>query len=224
MQQKEICEGGIVLDGDASLSPKLTKERKGAYTATALISDITFFVLLIVVAVVILSTGGADGRPRIFFGYSMMNVLTGSMQSELPVQSFVLTKVADPGTIVVGENITFIRSDNNVVTHQVIEVLDNYEDSGERVFRTKGLANPQPDMDVVYSANVIGRVVYSNAELGIALSFVRERMWLAAGMAGLVVVLLMLLKYITKPVSGPADEHESEEKDEKLTQKEVVCQ
>jgi signal peptidase len=190
----------------------------------AVVSDILFFVLLIAAAMIVLSTGGTDGRPRVFFGYSMMNVLTDSMQSELPKESFVLTRVADPGTIVVGENITFIMRDNRVVTHQVVEVLEDYEDSGMRGFRTQGLENPQPDREIVFAVNVIGRVVYSNAELGIALNYARGNIWLVAGMAGLVLALLVLLRYLSKPNSNPKDERTIEEKEEKLSQKEVIYQ
>lgn len=89
--------------------------------------------------------------PRLL-GYEIYNVVSGSMEPEIPTGSVVYVKKAEPETIEKGEIIAFRRGDA-VVVHRVVS---NRKVEGN--FITRGDANEQEDMDDVDYAMLIGRV------------------------------------------------------------------
>ena len=136
--------------------------------------NILFYTIIVLVLLVTLvfsrkSVGGLS-----LFGYSGFHVLTGSMQSEIPQGSLVITKDVTPGGIQVGDDITFIRSDNAIVTHRVVGIMENVDGSGALAFQTKGVDNPDADREIVYAENVIGVVKLCIPKLGLALARVSE--------------------------------------------------
>ncbi len=88
-------------------------------------------------------------------GYQTYEVVSGSMEPELPVGSLVLVKPADPHNIAVDDIIAFASDKDGgaVVTHRVIEI-----DNENAEFTTKGDANELQDMNPVPFDNLIGRV------------------------------------------------------------------
>ena len=89
--------------------------------------------------------------PR-FLGYEIYEVVSGSMEPEIPIGSVIYVAAAPPEELQVGEIITFMR-EGEAVTHRVVR---NRLLEGELV--TKGDANPVEDIDPVPYAAVIGRV------------------------------------------------------------------
>lgn len=85
-------------------------------------------------------------------GHEVYNVVSGSMEPEIPVGSVVYVESAVPKGIVAGDVIAF-RSGNSVVVHRVVE---NRTAEGE--FVTKGDANEQEDLYAVGYEDLIGRV------------------------------------------------------------------
>lgn len=85
-------------------------------------------------------------------GYEVYNVVSGSMEPEIPIGSLILVGPAQPETIAEGEVIAFESSDS-VVTHRVVS---NKKLEGE--FVTKGDANAQEDLTPVPYTAFIGRV------------------------------------------------------------------
>ena len=57
--------------------------------------------------------------PR-FMGYEIYNVVSGSMEPEIPVGSILYVKRAEPEEIIPGDVIAF-RRDGSVITHRVEE-------------------------------------------------------------------------------------------------------
>lgn len=89
--------------------------------------------------------------PR-FLGYEIYNVVSGSMEPEIPVGSVVYVKAEQPEMISEGEIIAFWSNETTVI-HRVVR-----NQTVEGIFITKGDANAGEDMnDVPYDA-VIGRV------------------------------------------------------------------
>lgn len=92
-----------------------------------------------------------DKNPSVF-GYSMYVVATGSMSGALEVNDVIIGKKVDVSTIIVGDIITYIGSEeqgasykNRSITHRVIEkrqVGETY------YFVTKGDANNDPDPEI----------------------------------------------------------------------------
>lgn len=89
--------------------------------------------------------------PR-FAGYEIYEVISGSMEPEIPVGSAVYVKPEKPEDIAEGEIVAFWSGDS-VVTHRVVE---NRKEARE--FVTKGDANTREDMVPVLYDSLIGEV------------------------------------------------------------------
>jgi len=92
-------------------------------------------------------------RPIQFGGDTLyMVVYGGSMQPTIKVGDLAIVKNTDPWNIAMGDIITF-HMEGKFVTHRVIKVLPNG-------FITQGDANNAPDMETVYSSELIGKVIF----------------------------------------------------------------
>ncbi len=98
-------------------------------------------------------------------GYEVYNVVSGSMEPEIPVGSAVYVESVAPKGIVTGDVIAF-HSGNSVVVHRVVE---NRTREGE--FVTKGDANAAEDLFAVGYEDLIGRVSKHYPVLGTFLFF-----------------------------------------------------
>lgn len=164
------------------------------------IGTISFYALLVLAIVTAFMFSGSDnGKPRSIFGYAYFTVLTDSMQSEIPQGSLVITKEVPAMEIQIGDDITYLKDDNTTVTHRVVEIFENYENSGFRGFRTKGIENPMADTDIVYDNNVIGVVQTSFPEVGNAMAFIKDHIIIILIGFALVLVLLISLKIFFSP-------------------------
>ena len=124
-------------------------ENKGGKVFPALCSVLGTLILLGVIAAFIPLT-----VPRLM-GYEIYEVVSGSMEPEIPVGSVIYVKAAEPETIEEGDIIVFSR-DGSMVTHRVQE---NRYVEGE--FITKGDANRTDDMNPVPYDQFIGKVACS---------------------------------------------------------------
>ncbi|WP_288395893.1 signal peptidase I [uncultured Vagococcus sp.] len=142
------------------------------------------FYTIIAFTLIIISTvlTGSDksGMPRNIGGYAPLTVLTKSMQSVYPKDSFLLVKVTEPKSLKIGDDITFIKENNSTVTHRIIGIEENFQGSGQRGFETKGVENPRADEEIVIADNVIGKVTFSSPKIGKVLVIVRKNLWLTA--------------------------------------------
>ena len=89
--------------------------------------------------------------PR-FLGYDIYEVVSGSMEPEIPVHSVIYVEEAAPEEIAAGDIIAF-QSGDSIITHRVVE---NHVVEG--TFTTKGDANAQKDMEDVPYGQLSGRV------------------------------------------------------------------
>jgi len=161
--------------------------------------NVLFYGLLVAVLIAGLFYGtvnAGSGGGRTVFGYYIFKVLTSSMQSELPKGSLILCKPTDTGTIETGDDITFFVDKDTTVTHRVIAIYENYENSGQRGFETKGIENPHPDDDIVYADNVLGKVVWHIPNVDSTIGYFRKN-WLIMlllflGLIGLGITLKIL--------------------------------
>lgn len=100
-----------------------------------------------------------EGEIPVVFGFSVFRVETGSMVPTLPIGSFVVVRAPkDPAMLPEGTITTFRRSDGMVVTHRIIEVL---EEDGRVRYRTKG-DNPEnsTDTELLAPERVIGTFLF----------------------------------------------------------------
>ena len=113
-----------------------------------------------------------NGEQTYIMGYGFMRTLTGSMEPAIPVHSFIVVDTDNSQVYEVGDIITFHSSDDalegSLNTHRIVAVEDAAD--GTPVYRTKGDANPVEDAAPVPAADVVGRVVFVSAGLGVVVS------------------------------------------------------
>lgn len=97
--------------------------------------------------------------PR-FMGYNIYNVVSGSMEPEIPLGSIIYVKEAEPEEIQEGDVIAY-QSNGSVIVHRVVE---NRIVEGE--FTTKGDANEQEDMNAVDYQALVGKVAFHIPVIG----------------------------------------------------------
>lgn len=106
--------------------------------------------------------------PR-YAGYEVYEVVSGSMEPEIPVGSVVYVKYVVPDDIAEEEVIAF-QSNSSVIVHRVIQ---NKVVEGE--FITKGDANAAEDLRAVPYSDLIGRVEYHFPVIGRLMSLYTMR-------------------------------------------------
>ncbi len=133
-------------------------EKKGRKVFPALCSVFGTLILLGVIAAFLPLT-----VPRLM-GYEIYEVVSGSMEPEIPVGSVIYVKAAEPDMVETGDIIAF-QKDGSVITHRVEE---NRYVEGE--FVTKGDANREEDMEPVPYESLIGKVERHIPVLGIIMT------------------------------------------------------
>lgn len=117
---------------------------------------ITFvlFALFLLVIFLVISTRASGGEPSIF-GYQLKVVLSGSMEPEIKTGSIIAVKPVDEKTnFKPNDIITFVDSNNQIVTHRIVDVFGNGEYTH---YVTKGDNNKHPDAEPVMAQNVIAQ-------------------------------------------------------------------
>jgi len=119
--------------------------------SSRLISFVLFIVLIVMVFVVVSSR--FSGGEQDLFGYQIKTVLSGSMEPEFLTGAIIAVKPGgDMTRFKEGDVITFMESQEKLITHRVVEVVK----SGEHVmYKTKGDNNDAPDSELVLSENVV---------------------------------------------------------------------
>jgi len=178
---------------DGALTPDLPKasEKKRKKTGK-IIADILFYGVLAALVAVAFFISQGDKKP--VFGYSFMNVITWSMEPEIPQGSLVIVKQVPKESIQIGDDITYTKDPETSVTHRVISITEDFENSGERGFETQGIANDTPDFDIVPAVNVVGVVQASVPLLGSGLAWLRNNLIMLAGFTIGIILLAVLLK------------------------------
>ena len=158
---------------------KKKKAKKEEKSLKSLVGDVVFYCALIVVVAVVLMIRGKGEGPTTFAGYSAFTVLSSSMQDEIPKGSLIITKHVDPNTLEIGDDITYMRDASSTVTHRIVGIMENYNETGQRAFRTQGIMNAEPDSTPVVAVNVVGRVVFHSLILGQIVELISAYWYLA---------------------------------------------
>ena len=132
-------------------------------TVVKKIAAVLWWVATILVAIMIVRILAAKvkGEVPLFFGYSVMNIVSGSMEDTIPEGSYILIKKADPSEIRKGDIICFYSDDPAIRgypnTHTVVE--DPVQGENGLEFVTKGDANPTKDSVNARAEKLIGKHV-----------------------------------------------------------------
>ena len=146
---------------------------------------------ILVALVVLLAVALAGVR---IIGLHPFVVLSGSMEPEYHVGSLIYVKSVDYKTLQVGDDITYMVSEDTVVTHRIIEVLVDEEDPNTLRYFTQGIANDVPDGTSVHYKNIIGKPLFSIPYLGYVSNYIQQPPGLYVALAtGAILILLVFL-------------------------------
>ena len=140
----------------------MTAERKASVLKAAkVISHALWWCVLALLFLLLVNifTSKIRGEVPDVFGYSVMNIVSGSMEDEIPKDSYILIKKCGPETIKKDDVICFYSSDPDIYgipnTHRVVEEpIVNSDGSIE--FVTRGDANAVNDKENAKGDRLIG--------------------------------------------------------------------
>ena len=183
---------------------------KQAHSALSLFLNVIFYFMLIfsIIFVVLFGNQNPQAIPRNVMGFSVMRVVTNSMEPEIPVNSLIITRATDPNDLQVGEIVTYGRPTNTTLTHRIYEIVEDYNDTpGVRGFILKGDALLTPDPGVAMGSNMVGRVIFISAPLGSALMLFQNHFWIVMIVIILILITLFVLQglFRTKKPQKPGN-------------------
>lgn len=137
-------------------------------------------------------------------------VLSGSMEPTYHVGSLIYVKSVDYKELKVGDPITFMISQDTVVTHRIIEVLADEEDPNTIRYFTQGDANTVADGTSVHYKNIIGKPVFSIPYLGYVSNYIQNPPGKYIAISG--GAILILLVFLPDIFSDEDKKKKSEQK------------
>ena len=171
-------------------------------------------VILIVCAVIMLGVlvFRKEGEVPNIGGYSLLRVMTGSMEPTIQVDELLVVKETDPMEIQEGDIISFYsRSEElygQINTHRVVEKL---EENGHTVFQTQGDANELVDKTNVQEADLVGKVIGSSYLAGRVVRLISNPIiFLLLIVVPLLIIFLVNLIQVIKTARKLADEEEEQ--------------
>ena len=137
-------------------------------------------------------------------------VLSGSMEPTYHVGSLIYVKSVDYKDLKVGDPITYMVSQDTVVTHRIIEVLVDEEDPNTLRYFTQGDANSVADGTSVHYKNIIGKPVFSIPYLGYVSNYIQNPPGKYIAISG--GAILILLVFLPDIFSDEDKKKKSEQK------------
>lgn len=138
-------------------------------------------------------------------------VLSGSMEPTYHVGSLIYVRSVDYKELKAGDPITYMISQDTVVTHRIIEVLVDEGDPNTIRYFTQGDANAVADGSSVHYKNIIGKPVFSIPYLGYVSNYIQNPPGTYIAIAfGAILILLVFL-----PDLFAEDDKKKQEKDSK---------
>lgn len=154
-------------------------------------------ILATLIAVALILTHALGGR--------IVTVLSGSMEPTYHTGSLLFVRPVDPKEIQSGDVIAYMVTDEIMVTHRVVEILNS---NGNPQFRTKGDANSVADEALVDGARVVGTPAFSVPLVGYAVNYAQH----PPGIYVTMVVILLILATAFFPLLRRGDK--SDEKND----------
>ena len=148
----------------------MNSKRKSKAEVAKTVCGALWWVALALLAIMMFNIIGAkmQGKVPRIFGYSVVNIISGSMGDTIPEGSYILVQKVDPEEIKKDDIICFYSSDPSIAgipnTHRV--VADPIVTDTGIEFVTKGDANPSDDKYNAKGEDLIGRYVKDMDKLG----------------------------------------------------------
>ena len=80
-----------------------------------------------------------------FFHIRLFCMMSESMGDAIPKGSVIVSYEASAEKLQTGDVITYANRDGVLITHEIVNVISNYDGNGSYAFRTKGAANETED-------------------------------------------------------------------------------
>ncbi len=133
-----------------------------------LITVILVVAIIITIFGIIQSKKNSETAPSIM-GYKLMWVLTGSMRPSIEPGDLVIVKDIKPEEVQVGQVITFKRDNSTLITHRVVDVIDEET----IMFKTKGDANNVADSNLVQTSQLVGSLKWIIPKGGYVMNYMQ---------------------------------------------------
>ncbi|MCA1012282.1 signal peptidase I SipW [Halobacillus halophilus] len=135
--------------------------------------NVVLFTLLACMIFLVISSKASGGEPNIL-GYQLKTVLSGSMEPTFQTGSVIAIDPAiDKESMTKGDIITFVKEDDTLVTHRIMEVQGTGENAS---YVTKGDNNENADGESVMASNVVGEYSgFTVPYLGYAMTFANSQ-------------------------------------------------
>lgn len=165
-----------------------------------IISNVAFYTVLLAMLVGSAAFALSQNKDKTIFGYRFFYIKTTSMVPTYGQGDLIFVKaVQEVSSIQKDDVITFMpgkTTENNYLTHRVVEVMENYNGSGMTGFKTKGDANEDTDSFVVRPDKIVGVVKARVPKFGYVIAFVQGHLTLVVIVIILSVLLAVLLRFL----------------------------
>ena len=165
---------------------------KWATALKIILRILTALILVIVMPLIIINVSfmfQADKAIPSFMGYSMLNVVSGSMSGTIEVGDMVVIK--ETQDIQVGDIVTYITKDNSVITHRVINIEQK---EGQTLYTTKGDANNVADPNKETIDQIQGKEIFNLGGFGNISAFLQKPQGLII-LVGVPIILISITKF-----------------------------
>ena len=126
-----------------------------------------------------------------FYIYSAYLISTSSMEPTLNEEDIIIIKKCKEEELEKGDIITYKIDDGNIITHRIIDILDE-EDWGEKQYVTKGDNNNIEDSEHILFSEIEGKMIIKIPKLGKVLNVLKD------GIVIILVILIALIIYLNR--------------------------
>ena len=184
----------IKLGRKPSSSKKTDQPRRKRSVPLMIISNLFYLAFIIGIVLAALNFAASNDERKSVLGYRPYFVYSSSMEPELPKGSLIIVKLLTPDEVKVHDYLTYyLPGGVEYRTHEVIEIIPNWQDSGFPGFRTQGINARGPDVDVVPGPMAVGRVDLCIPGAGWVLDWMNQRIYIAAAILAAVCLLLWVI-------------------------------
>ena len=157
------------------------------YICTFIISVLLFLSIILLIQTFI----NKKEVPNIL-GYKFFVITSGSMEPNIKVKNFIISKEIETKDLQIGDVITY-RQENIFVTHRIIDI---YKRNGIYSFVTKGDNNNVKDSKKVKEDDIEGKYVLKVPFIGFILLLIQTKV----GLISIIIlpILLTILSKLTK--------------------------
>lgn len=127
------------------------------------------------------------------FGLRVYAVMSGSMEPSYPTGALIYVREIDPLTLRENDVITYRVNESLTVTHRIVDIVFDSENSDSVCFRTKGDANNVADGILVKPDNIIGIPVFTIPYLGYLAQFIQNPPGRYIALAVSVIIILYVI-------------------------------